>query len=294
MAFSRIWVTGAQGSLGQDLIPFLQAKGYKVEGSTSKTLNLLEPQEAITKKMAVFAPEIIIHTAAMTQVDKAQLEPDLAMAINKDGTQKIALAANELGAILCYVSTDYVFDGQTQTPYTTESKPNPINTYGLSKYYGELMVQELCDPFYIVRTSWLYGVNGNNFVQFVLDSARQGRSVSIVNDQWGSPTWTGSLCHLLEQVITSGGFGIYHGCDQGVITRYDQALHICKAAGLSADHIKPVSNKVFEQPAPRPTFTALNPSPLAVPHWETAFEAFLTQYFERHNHQAKLIEKPVS
>jgi dTDP-4-dehydrorhamnose reductase len=286
MGFSRIWVTGAQGSLGQELIPFLKAKGYQVEGSTSQSLNLLEPQEAITRKIASFAPEIIIHTAAMTQVDKAQLEPDLAMAINKVGTQKIALAANDVGAILCYVSTDYVFDGQTQTPYGTDVKPNPINTYGWSKYYGELMVQELCDTFYIVRTSWLYGVNGNNFVQFVLDAARQGRSVNIVNDQWGSPTWTGSLCHNIEKIVTSGGFGLYHGSDSGVITRYDQALHICKAAGLSADCIKPVSNAVFEQPAPRPTFTALDPTPLSVPRWETAFEAFLTQYFERQTQSA--------
>jgi dTDP-4-dehydrorhamnose reductase len=222
----------------------------------------------------------------MTQVDKAQLEPDLAMAINKDGTQKIALAANEVGAILCYVSTDYVFDGQTQTPYTTDTKPNPINIYGWSKYYGELMVQELCETFYIVRTSWLYGVNGNNFVQFVLDSARQGRSVNIVNDQWGSPTWTGSLCHHLEKIITSGRFGTYHGSDLCVITRYNQALHICKAAGLSTEHIKPVSNAMFEQPAPRPTFTSLDPSPVAAPKWETAFEAFLTQYFEQQNHTA--------
>jgi dTDP-4-dehydrorhamnose reductase len=266
--------------LGRELVPFLRAKGYHVETTSSEDLNLLETSESITQKVQRLEPEIIIHTAAYTQVDTAQLEPELAMAVNKDGTQKLALAARDVGAIFAYISTDYVFDGEARTPYPISAKPKPINTYGLSKYYGELMVTELLDEYYIIRTSWLYGIHGKNFVQFVLESAKQGREVQIVDDQFGSPTWAGSLCHLIENVVTSGAFGTYHGSDKGVISRYEQALAICKAAGLSSEFIRPVSKSAFSQPAPRPTFTALDPAPLESPSWETSLNAFITQYFE--------------
>lgn len=280
MSFHKILVTGARGLLGRELVPFLQAKGYQVEGTSSEDLNLLETRESITQKVQRIEPEIIIHTAAFTQVDNAQLEPELAMAVNKDGTQKLALAARDVGAIFAYISTDYVFDGEARVPYPITAKPNPINAYGLSKYYGELMVTELLDEYYIIRTSWLYGIHGKNFVQFVLESAKQGREVDIVTDQYGSPTWSGSLCHLIEGIVISGAYGTYHGADKGVISRYDQALAICKAAGLSSQFIRPISKAAFSQPAPRPAFTALDPSPLESPSWETSLNAFITQYFE--------------
>ncbi|MBY0405122.1 MAG: dTDP-4-dehydrorhamnose reductase [Cyanobacteria bacterium] len=279
MAFHKILVTGAQGMLGSELIPYLSAKGYEVVGTTSLDLNLLETLDSITHKLNQYQPEIIIHTAAYTQVDGAEENPDLAMAINKDGTQKLCLAAKRINAIFALISTDYVFDGLSQTPYHPKDRPNPINIYGLSKYYGELMVTELLEEYYIIRTSWLYGVKGKNFVQFVLESAKQGRDVKIIDDQVGSPTWTGSLCHLIEKIVTSGEYGTYHGSDFGQITRFDQAKMICKAAGLSAENIHPIHSEDFPQAANRPRYSVLNCEPLLVPSWETSLQAFLHQYF---------------
>lgn len=280
MAFRRILVTGSRGMLGQELIPYLTAKGFTVTGTNSEQLNMLETIERITEKIKFHEPEIIINTAAYTNVDGAESDPDIAMAVNKDGTQKLALAAKEVGAILAQVSTDYVFDGLKREPYTTQDRPNPISTYGLSKYYGELMVTELMEEYYVIRTSWLYGIHGKNFVQFVLDSARQGREVSITNDQIGSPTWTGSLCHHIEHIITSGRFGTYHASDRGAVSRYDQAQAICKAAGLSTEHIRSVSSDTLNQPANRPDFSALDAGDLPVPSWETSLQAFISQYLD--------------
>lgn len=157
MAFKNIVVTGANGMLGRDLVPYLQAKGYTVFPSTSQQMNLMETSQSMQDKLEPFQPEIIVHAAAYTNVDGAESEPDLAMLINKDGTRNLAEAAQALNAIFIYISSDFVFDGLKRTPYEPSDRPNPISTYGLSKYYGELMVSELLESYYIVRTSWLYG-----------------------------------------------------------------------------------------------------------------------------------------
>ncbi|MDX2085730.1 MAG: dTDP-4-dehydrorhamnose reductase [Candidatus Melainabacteria bacterium] len=285
MAIKHILVTGARGLLGRELLAYLQAKGYQVSGTSSADLDLLATQEAITETIQRIAPEVIVHCAAYTNVDGAEKQPELAMAINKEGTRKLALAAKEAGSIFAYISTDYVFDGAKNALYTVQDRPRPINTYGLSKYYGELQVTELLDTYYIVRTSWLYGIYGKNFVQFVLESARQGREVSIIQDQYGSPTWSGTLCHLIEQIVTSGSYGTYHACDRGRVSRYEQALAICRRAGLSEQNIRPVPSQEFPQAATRPVCTAMDPSPLASPTWETALDAFMEQYL----HHAALL-----
>lgn len=281
MAFRKILVTGARGMLGQELIPYLGILGYDVVGTDSTQLNLLGTQESIRDKVARIRPDIIIHTAAFTNVDGAETNPELALAVNKDGTQKLAMAARELDAIFAYVSTDYVFDGLQNTPYTVDHRPNPINTYGLTKYYGELIVTEYLEAYYIIRTSWLYGIHGKNFVQFVIDSARSGREVSIITDQYGAPTWTGSLCHLIERIVTSGAYGTYHACDKGEVSRYEQAQLICKGAGLSTAHIRPIASKDFAQPANRPRYTVMDCGELPVASWETALQSFLTQYLNQ-------------
>ncbi len=280
MALKRILVTGASGMLGLDLVPFLRVKGYDVIPLTSKHLNLLGNLDDMRYCLETQAPEVVVHAAAYTNVDKAEAEPELAMSINKDGTRKLAEAVKAIDAIFVYVSTDFVFDGLKQTPYTPQDRPNPINTYGLSKYYGELMVKELLDEHYIIRTSWLYGIHNRNFVQFVLEAARQGREVSIVDDVFGNPTWTGSLCTAIEKIMTSGEYGTHHACDDGTVSRYEQAQAICRGAGLSSDHIKPVSHSDFPTPANRPRYSALDCDGLAIPHWETALQAYLTQYHQ--------------
>ncbi|MGE0201203.1 MAG: dTDP-4-dehydrorhamnose reductase [Candidatus Melainabacteria bacterium] len=278
MAFQRILVTGAAGMLGRDLCDYLKAKGYTVLAGTRSTLDLLKTQDELDRTLEELQPEIIVHAAALTNVDQAEREPELAMAVNKDGTRKLALAAAKVGATLAYVSTDYVFDGAKGSLYTVDDRPNPINTYGLSKYYGELQVSELLDTYYIMRTSWVYGIHGRNFVDFVIQAAREGREIPVVTDWVGSPTWTGNLCATIEKVFLSGRFGIYHTADEGAVSRFDQAQAICRAAGLSPDHIRPVSGRELSLPARRPDDTALDCSPLAVPSWKTSLQGYLAQY----------------
>jgi dTDP-4-dehydrorhamnose reductase len=269
--------------LGQELMMYLRAKGYQVFPTSSDTMSLLETMESMRDKLEPFTPEVIINAAAFTNVDAAEREPELAMAVNKDGVQKLALAAQSLGAILIHISTDYVFDGLKQEPYLPTDRPNPINTYGLSKYYGELMVSELLEEYYIIRTSWLYGMSRNNFVQHVLDSARTGTEVNAATDWVGSPTWVGNLCVAIDTIMNSGAYGTYHGADAGSITRYDQARAICRMAGLSDGHIRAIVGKELDLPANRPLFSPLACPGLALPSWETGFQAYLVQYQQRLN-----------
>lgn len=281
MGFKNIVVTGGRGMLGQDLVPYLRAKGYQVFPTTSDTMSMLETAESMREKLEPYSPEIIIHGAAYTNVDGAEREPELAMAVNKDGTRNLALAAKDLGAILIYISTDYVFDGLKQEPYLPADRPNPINMYGLSKFYGELMVSELLEEYYVIRTSWLYGIHRNNFVQWVLDQARAGNEIKAATDWVGSPTWTGNLCVAIETIMNSGVYGIYHGADQGSISRYEQAKTICRAAGLSDGHVRPISSAELNLAANRPNYSVLACPGLSVPSWETGLQAYLSQYCQQ-------------
>jgi dTDP-4-dehydrorhamnose reductase len=283
MAFRNIVVTGAGGMLGRDLVPYLRGKGYEVFPVSSGTFNLLGTMERLREQLEPFQPQVIVHAAAYTGVDSAESEPDLAMAVNKDGTRKLAEVARHLDAILIYISSDYVFDGLAQAPYMPGDRPNPISVYGLSKYYGELMVSELLEAYYIVRTSWLYGIHKRNFVQWVLDTARSGGTVRVATDWIGSPTWTGSLCVALEKILQSGAYGTYHAADVGIVSRYEQARAICRAAGLSEDHVRPVPAVELGLPAARPAYSPLECPGLFMPSWETTFQAYLEQYRQQEN-----------
>lgn len=293
MAFKRICIIGGSGMLGTDLQADLAGKGYEVTAPHEDDANLLHSVDDLKAKIDPLEPEIILHIAAVTDVDAAERNPELAMAINKDGTRKMAVIARDLGAVFAYVSTDQVFDGRrdskNEPPYTPADKPNPINQYGLSKYYGELMVQELLDTHYILRTSWLYGAQRNNFAQWVLDSARAGKPINVVSDWVGTPTWSGSLAHAIERTMTSGAFGTYHLADQGPVSKYDQAVAMCRGAGLPVGGISPVHSSTLNFSAQRPAFTPLDSSdsPVVMPHWETSFQAYLTQYRAK---QASVVE----
>ncbi|MEM0952164.1 MAG: dTDP-4-dehydrorhamnose reductase [Cyanobacteria bacterium P01_H01_bin.74] len=278
MGFSRIAITGANGMLGQELSAYLKIKGYEVFAFTSAALNLLHDLDAITEKLSSVSPQIIIHAGAYTKVDNAEDEPELALTINKDGTRNIALLAQKINAIVVYISTDYVFDGLSQTPYVPTDRANPINTYGLSKYYGELVLKELSDTYYIIRTSWTYGIYKNNFVQWVLDSARQGSKLKIATDWVGSPTWIGNLCSTIETIIHSGAYGTYHAADDGVVSRYEQAITICELAGISSGFIEPVPLEALPFAANRPAYSPLSCPELNVSSWKTGLNAYLAQY----------------
>lgn len=292
MAFKRLCIIGGSGMLGTDLMKDLTGKGYEVSAPHENEANLLHSVDDLKAIIEPLDPEIIIHIAAVTDVDAAERNPELAHAINKEGTRKIAVIARDLGAIMAYVSTDQVFDGnrnpQSSPAYTPKDKPNPINQYGLSKYYGELMVQELLDTHYILRTSWLYGIQRNNFAQWVLDSAKAGKPINVVSDWVGTPTWSGSLAHAIERTITSGEFGTHHLAgqvnDNSGVSKYEQAVAMCRGAGLPTEGISPIESGKLTFDAPRPAFTPLDcsTSPINMPHWETSFQAYLTQYNDKY------------
>jgi dTDP-4-dehydrorhamnose reductase len=277
MAIKRVAVTGANGMLGRELCDYLSLKGVDVLRLSREHCDLLATGDAILRAFEGFEPQVIIHAAAMTNVDAAETQPELAMAINKDGTQKLIDVAKAFDCVLAYISTDYVFDGEEQTPYSIHQRPKPINAYGLSKYYGELLVQEQLDMAYIIRTSWLFGRHRRNFVDIVISHLKTGQPMPVVSDQVGSPSWTGSVVAQIEQIIQSGRYGIYHAVSEGMASRLEQARFIARALQLSEGVLTPISRVALNSKTPRPRFTALNPAPLAAPHWQTSLEAYLTQ-----------------
>ncbi|MEB3245748.1 MAG: dTDP-4-dehydrorhamnose reductase [Vampirovibrionales bacterium] len=279
MPIKKIAITGAQGMLGRQLVDHFEAKGCQVLALTRQTLDLLGTTDEMLKVLEPFEPQVILHSAALTNVDTAQAQPELAMAINKDGTHKLAQTAQKLDCILAYVSTDYVFSGQAEAPYKTHDKPNPVNTYGLSKLYGELMVQELLDTYYIMRTSWLFGKYRSSFVDLAASSLKNKQPFKVIHDQVGSPSWTGSVSAMIEQVLESGAFGIYHTVCNQPASRRALVENVAQALQLPmADcPIEWISRQALNPQTPRPGYTALDPSPLAAPHWRTALEAYLLE-----------------
>jgi dTDP-4-dehydrorhamnose reductase len=275
----RILVTGAGGQLGSDLVPLLEAAGHEVRGCTRSQLDVTNPAMC-RQVMEAFRPEVVIHTAAYTAVDQAEGEPALAYKVNAAGAGHFAVAAEAVGARLCYISTDYVFDGMASRPYAETDPVNPQTVYGKSKLAGELAVQLLCSRYYIVRTSWLYGRSGDNFVAAILKLARQKRELNVVNDQIGSPTYTMDLSRWLLDLIRTDEYGIYHASNTGACSRYEFARAILAEAGIEVN-VQPCTTEEYPRPAPRPKFSVLDHQAIRrkglpeLPHWRDSLRSFM-------------------
>jgi dTDP-4-dehydrorhamnose reductase len=202
-------------------------------------------------------PDVVIHCAAYTAVDKAESEPYAAFAVNGLGTRNVAEAAKAVGAKLCYISTDYVFDGIGNEPYTTELQTNPQSVYGKSKLAGELAVQELVDRHFIVRTSWVFGSYGNNFVKTMLKIGAEKQQIQVVNDQIGAPTYTYDLANLLLQLVKTERYGSYHASNSGSCSWYEFAKTIFQYAEMPVE-VVPCSTEQFPRPAKRPAYSVLS------------------------------------
>ena len=209
----KVLVTGANGMLGQDLCPILEDAGYEVIETDINNLDITNA-EATAAFIKQEAPEIVVHCAAYTNVDKAEEDLKNAELINVTGTENIAKACAEAGATMVYISTDYVFDGTKSTPYTPDDKPNPINNYGLTKLKGEEAVKKYCEKYYIARTSWLYGHHGKNFVETMINLAKDRKELKVVDDQIGCPTWTVELANGILKLFDKP-YGTYHVCGRG-------------------------------------------------------------------------------
>ena len=253
----KILITGSGSMLAQDL--------KSVLGENNEIIPLSRQKMDITQKDAVIkniksnAPDMVINCAAYTKVDTAEEEKDRAFQVNGIGVQNVAVACAEMQIPLCHISTDYVFDGRKNKPYTPFDAANPLNIYGESKLAGEKYIQWILNKFYIVRTSGLYGRGDNNFVMTILKLAKERRTVKVVTDQICSPTSTLNLSAGIKKLIESGSFGIYHITDDSGdgISWFDYAREIVSMAGISTEII-PVTSEEFPRPAKRPAYSVLD------------------------------------
>jgi dTDP-4-dehydrorhamnose reductase len=204
-----------------------------------------------------FRPEMVIHCAAMTDVDGCERNPDLAFKINCVGTWTLACACASVDAAIAYVSTDYVFDGQKDKPYTEFDQPNPINAYGASKLAGEESVKEVCKKYYIVRTSWLFAPHGKNFAISILKAAETRPELRVVADQVGSPTYAKDLANFLASLAGSPLYGTYHFTNSGTCSWYEFAKSILETAGRTEVKIEPIKSEEWPTPTKRPKYSVL-------------------------------------
>ena len=256
---SRILVIGAKGMLGRDLVEVLRSssRNDEVIGWDFEDIDIREEQSTIAKIERNY-PEIVINVAAFTDVDGCESNEEKVFAINAEGMRHIALGALRCRAKVVYLSTDYVFDGKKREPYLESDPPNPLNVYGRSKWKGEQYVQELVENSLIIRTQWLYGRYGNNFVTSILRQAREKRVLSVVNDQIGSPTYTADLSKAISVLIQFDVKGIFHVANSDLCTWYTFGQAILKLAGIVGVKIIPISSKELGRPAIRPSYSVLS------------------------------------
>ena len=278
----KVMVTGANGQLGSDIVERLRKLKINVIAVTRYDLDITNKGK--TKEyIGALSPDIIIHCAAYTAVDKAEEERQLCYAVNVEGTRNVAEAAKLVDATLVYISTDYVFSGLNSDPYLEEDKTNPINYYGFTKEQGEKIVQSLIKKHYIVRTSWVYGKNGNNFVKTMLKLAESRVEISVVDDQIGAPTYTKDVASFICDLIQSPYYGIYHCVNEGYCTWYDFAKAIFENAHIPVK-LNPISSSLYASKAKRPLNSKLSKSNTdtaglnRLPHWRNALWRFMQEY----------------
>ncbi len=246
-------MTGARGMLGQALRPNLETE-HEVLGVDIQDFDIAGRE--CPERIVELRPQAVMHLAAMTDVDGCERDPQRAMAINGHGTRQVAEACRHLGIPLLYISTDFVFDGAKRTPYVEDDPPHPLGHYGRSKLAGEKAVSELLSRYFIVRTSWLFGPGGKNFVATVLRRAQETGGVRVVADQTGSPTYTRDLAWALARLVASDRYGIYHLTNSGCCTWYQLAAEAVRMAGIQAE-VTPISSSEYPTPTKRPDYSVL-------------------------------------
>lgn len=272
----KIAFTGAEGMLGHALQ--LAFSDLNPLCFTEESLDVTNLDHVMTRLREI-RPDYLIHAAAFTNVDQCEAEPDKAYLVNGLGSRNIAMACEEIRCPVVYISTDYVFDGRKTAPYDEWDSTNPISVYGRSKLMGETFVSTLTNRYYIVRTSWLYGRKGRNFVDTILGLLAQRDRIEVVNDQTGSPTYSMDLARTIRALL-GRGYGTYHITNSGSCSWYDFACAIAQIRGINKE-IVPVTSEQFVRPAPRPRYSILDHTMLrlegiGIPrHWRKALEEYL-------------------
>lgn len=246
----KVLVTGGQGQLAYDVKQALEKAGLEYQAIDYEMADITHETQ-IKTVIHDYCPDAIIHCAAYTAVDKAEDEKERVTQINVMGTRYIAEAAKAVGAKLVYISTDYVFDGEGERYFEADDKPNPVSWYGKTKYEGELEVQQALEEYFIVRISWVFGVHGHNFVKTMLKLGRERESLNVVNDQIGSPTYTGDVAPLLVEMIQTERYGIYHATNEGVCSWYEFTQAIFELSGIECE-VKGIPSRDYPTKAVRP------------------------------------------
>lgn len=280
----KFLVTGVNGQLGYDVMKLLTDTEHEAIGVDREEMDITN-QQAVQDKIVTLRPDIIVHCAAYTAVDKAESDQDNAYQVNALGTKYIAEAAKDINAKMIYVSTDYVFDGNAEQPYEVDHPSDPMGIYGQTKLAGENFVKEYLDKYFIVRTAWVFGSNGKNFVKTMLRLGKERGEVGVVSDQSGSPTYTPDLATFLLELAESDKYGTYHATNSGVCTWYEFAVEIFKQAGIEVK-VNPLTTEQYPTPAKRPKYSVLSKAKIEeqgftpLPDWKDALNAFLKEIGE--------------
>lgn len=275
----RILVTGVKGQLGYDVVNVLSKRGIDCRGVDIDDFNLTD-REAVINYINAYNPSSVIHCAAFTAVDRAEVDRELCYAVNVDGTANVAASCKQLDIPMMYISTDYVFSGEGEEPFEVDSPKAPGGYYGLTKSLGEDKITEALSKFFIVRTSWVFGLNGSNFVRTMLRLGKEREQLTVVNDQIGSPTYTADLAILLADLIVTEKYGIYHGTNEGVCSWYEFATAIMNEAGLAC-HILPITSDQYPSKVKRPLNSRLSKRSLGLagmarlPSWQDALKRYI-------------------
>ena len=276
-----ILITGILGQLGYDLAKELTKRGIEYVAPSLEELELTT--EAGAKEFILAKkPDTVIHCAAYTAVDKAESEQELALTVNGLGTRWVVEACREIDAKMIYISTDYVFGGDGHVPYEVNDEKKPVNTYGRSKLLGEDAVSMILEKYFIVRTSWVFGINGHNFIKTMLRLAESKNKINVVNDQVGSPTYTVDLARLLADMAETEKYGVYHASNEGFCSWAEFAREIFKQAGLDVE-VDGIPTVEYPTPARRPFNSRLSKKSLdeagfkRLPDWQDAVKRYLAE-----------------
>lgn len=276
-----ILVTGVNGQLGYDVVKELNKRNIECLGIDKDELDITD-SKAVNEYIIKLRPEGVVHCAAYTAVDRAEDEGEICKKVNVDGTENIAKACKEIDAKMIYISTDYVFDGKGDEPFDVNGHIEPHSVYGKTKYEGELKVQEILEKYFIVRISWVFGINGNNFIKTMLRLGKEKESLNVVCDQIGSPTYTADLAPLLCEMVVSEKYGVYHATNEGFCSWAEFAQEIMDVAGLKAK-INPIPTSEYPAKAERPFNSRMSKKSLVdngfkvLPTWKEALDKYLNE-----------------
>jgi dTDP-4-dehydrorhamnose reductase len=277
----KVLVTGIKGQLGFDIVNECNTRGIEAIGVDIEEMNITDKvavEEVITNSKV----NAVIHCAAYTAVDAAEDNTELCRKVNVDGTKNIAEVCKALNIPMMYFSTDYVFNGMGENFWREDDNREPINVYGKTKCEGEEVIEEILKNYFIIRISWVFGINGNNFIKTMLRLGKEHQSISVVNDQIGSPTYTKDLAKLAVDMVQTDSYGVYHATNEGICSWYDFACEIFKQAKIDVEVI-PVDSTAFPVKAKRPKNSRLSKEALdnkgftRLPTWQDAVKRYLKE-----------------